>query len=61
MNIVQITGFSRVDIRKVQEYLGQSLLKTTQIYSHITDHMKKEPKSPLDDLEYKYFSLILLL
>ena len=40
-----------VDIRIVQEYLGHSSPETTAIYTHITDKMKKEIKSPLDNLD----------
>ena len=40
-----------VDLRRVQEYLGHSSPETTAIYTHITDKMKKDIKSPLDNLD----------
>lgn len=40
-----------VDIRIVQEYLGHYSTETTAIYTHITDKMKKNVKSPLDNLD----------
>ena len=42
---------SGIDIRIVQELLGHASIKTTEIYTHITDRMKSAIKSPLDDLE----------
>ena len=40
-----------MDIRLVQELLGHNSLKTTEIYTHITDKMKKDIISPLDHLD----------
>ncbi|GAB4285978.1 MAG: site-specific integrase [Candidatus Dojkabacteria bacterium] len=37
-----------VDIRIVQELLGHKNIKTTQIYTHITDLTKRQIKSPID-------------
>lgn len=38
------------DIRYIQELLGHNNIKTTQIYTHVTNKYKKQIKSPLDNL-----------
>lgn len=41
---------SGTDIRYIQEMLGHNNLKTTEIYTHVTDIAKHRIKSPLDAL-----------
>jgi integrase/recombinase XerD len=39
-----------VDIRIIQEFLGHSHIRTTQIYTHISAPILSRIKSPLDSL-----------
>ncbi len=40
-----------VDIRHIQGLLGHGSIKTTEIYTHLTDQMKRKLQSPLDHLD----------
>lgn len=40
-----------IDIMTIQTYLGHDKIKTTKIFTHITDKMKSQIKRPIDDLD----------
>jgi len=40
----------RVNIRKIQDYLGHANVETTMIYTHVVKDMENPPTSPLDEL-----------
>jgi site-specific recombinase XerD len=35
----------------IKDLLGHNSIKTTEVYSHISNKFRKEFKSPLDDLD----------
>jgi integrase/recombinase XerD len=40
-----------ISLKIVQEYLGHSSSKATEIYAHVIAKLKSEIKSPIDDLD----------
>ena len=41
-----------VDIRYIQEMLGHKSIKTTEIYTHVSNKNLQNIKSPLDDIDF---------
>ncbi len=39
---------NRVNIREIQELLGQKNIETTMVYTHVLRDMSNAPESPLD-------------
>ena len=42
---------SGVDLRYIQELLGHESIKTTEIYTHVTNSNLSKIKNPLDDID----------
>lgn len=45
---------SGIDLRFIQKVLGHESVKTTEIYTHITDMDYKKVRNPLDDMELRF-------